>query len=326
MSHLTTEQRCEISVYLRMGHSQKFIAEKIGKHKSVISRELKRNSDPETRQYNPKIAHEKYRKRMHEKPKQVKFTPEIQQIVNMGLEMDFSPEQIVGRSKLQGVEGMVSHERIYQYVWEDKRNGGDWHKHLRRKGRRYRKRGNKRDNRGIIRDRVSIDQRPAVVEDKKRFGDLEVDLVVGRNHKGALLTVNDRAGYLSWIAKLSGKHAQEIRDKAIQMLLPFKGMLHTITSDNGKEFAEHKAIAEALVVDYYFAHPYHSWERGANENMNGLIRQYLPKGTSFENLTDDDILLIQNKLNNRPRKKLGYLTPREYFFSNFAPVNLNLII
>ena len=103
-------------------------------------------------------------------------------------------------------------------------------------------------------------------------------------------------------------------------------MLHTITSDNGKEFAEHKAIAEALVVDYYFAHPYHSWERGANENMNGLIRQYLPKGTSFENLTDDDILLIQNKLNNRQRKKLGYLTPREYFFSNFAPVNLNLII
>lgn len=134
---------------------------------------------------------------MHEKPKHVKFTPEIQQIVNMGLEMDFSPEQIVGRSKLQGVEGMVSHERIYQYVWEDKRNGGDWHKHLRRKGRHHRKRGNKRDNRGIIRDRVSIDQRPAVVEDKKRFGDLEVDLVVGRNHKGALLTVNDRAGYLS---------------------------------------------------------------------------------------------------------------------------------
>ena len=156
---------------------------------------------------------------MHEKPTLVKFRPEIQQIVNMGLEMDFSPEQIVGRSKLQKVEGMVSHERIYQYVWKDKRNGGDWHKHLRRKGRHHRKRGNKRDNRGIIRDRVSIDQRPAVVEDKKRFGDLEVDLVVGRNHKGALLTVNDRAGYL-------------------------------------------------------------------------------PKGTSFENLTEDDILLIQNKLNN----------------------------
>lgn len=173
---------------------------------------------------------------------------------------------------------------------------------------------------------MSIDQRPAVVDKKERFGDLEFDLVEGQNHKGALLTINDRAGYIAWIAKLSGKQAHEIRDKAIQMLLPFKGMLHTITSDNGKEFAEHKAIAEALGVDYYFAHPYHSWERGANENMNGLIRQYLPKGTSFENLTDDDILLIQNKLNNRPRKKLNFLTPHEYFFSSFAHVNLNLII
>ena len=300
------------------------IAAVIGKHKSTISRELRRNCDRRSGRYDADLAQRKCERRQKEKPHRVRFTEEVRLRVEAMLREDYSPEQIVGRCKLEGLE-CVSVETIYQYVWGDKRRGGDLHTHLRRKGRKYRKRGAKKDSRGVIRDRVSIDERPKVVDDKSRFGDLEIDLVVGANHRRALLTANDRASGISWIALLEGKDSKALAEKAAETLMPFKGLLHTITSDNGKEFAEHKAIAKSLAVDYYFAHPYHSWERGANENMNGLIRQYLPKGTSFDSLDDNEIKRIRDKLNHRPRKKLGYLTPIEYFFANFAPeLNLSL--
>lgn len=236
---------------------------------------------------------------------------------------DFSPEQIVGCCRLEGL-GCVSHERIYQHVWADKRRGGDQYTHLRRKGRKYMKRGAGKDGRGIIRDRVPIDSRPAVVDEKKRFGDLELDTVIGRNHKGAILTVNDRATGLCWLALLDGKESEPLKNALINMLSPLKGVIKTATADNGKEFAAHREIAAALGIDVFFAHPYHSWERGANENMNGLIRQYIPKKSSFENLNDEDIQLIQNKLNNRPRKRLNFLTPIEYFCRNFEQLTENI--
>lgn len=141
----------------------------------------------------------------------------------------------------------------------------------------------------------------------------ELDTVIGRNHKGAILTVNDRATGLCWLALLDEKESEPLKNALINMLSPLKGVIKTATADNGKEFAAHREIAEALGTDVFFAHPYHSWERGANENMNGLIRQYIPKKSSFENLNDKDIQLIQNKLNNRPRKRLNFLTPIEYF-------------
>jgi IS30 family transposase len=300
------------------------IAAVIGKHKSTISRELRRNCDRRSGRYDADLAQRKCERRQKEKPHRVRFTEEVRLRVEAMLREDYSPEQIVGRCKLEGLE-CVSVETIYQHVWGDKRRGGDLHTHLRRKGRKYRKRGAKKDSRGVIRDRVSIDERPKVVDDKSRFGDLEIDLIMGANHRRALLSANDRASGISWIALLEGKDSKALAEKAAETLMPFKGLLHTITSDNGKEFAEHKAIAKSLAVDYYFAHPYHSWERGANENMNGLIRQYLPKGTSFDSLDDNEIKRIRDKLNNRPRKKLGYLTPIEYFFANFAPeLNLSL--
>lgn len=300
------------------------IAAVIGKHKSTISRELRRNCDRRSGRYDADLAQRKCERRQKEKPHRVRFTEEVRLRVEAMLREDYSPEQIVGRCKLEGLE-CVSVETIYQHVWGDKRRGGDLHTHLRRKGRKYRKRGAKKDSRGVIRDRVSIDERPKVVDDKSRFGDLEIDLVVGANHRRALLTANDRASGISWIALLEGKDSRALAEKAAETLMPFKGLLHTVTSDNGKEFAEHKAIAKSLAVDYYFAHPYHSWERGANENMNGLIRQYLPKGTHFDGLDDNEIKRIRDKLNNRPRKKLGFLTPIEYFFANFAPeLNLSL--
>ena len=300
------------------------IAAAIGKHKSTISRELRRNCDGRSGRYDADLAQRKCERRQKGKPHRVRFTEEVRLRVEAMLREDYSPEQVVGRCRLEGLE-CVSVETIYQYVWGDKRRGGDLHTHLRRKGRKYRKRGAKKDSRGVIRDRVSIDERPKVVDDKSRFGDLEIDLIMGANHRRALLSANDRASGISWIALLEGKDSKALADKAAEMLMPFKGLLHTVTSDNGKEFAEHKAIAKSLAVDYYFAHPYHSWERGANENMNGLIRQYLPKGTPFDGLDDNEIKRIRDKLNNRPRKKLGFLTPIEYFFANFAPeLNLSL--
>lgn len=188
--------------------------------------------------------------------------------------------------------------------------------HLRRKGRKYRKRGAAIDTRGIIKDRVDISLRPDIVDQKQRFGDLEIDTVIGKNHKGALLTINDRVSSMVWIAKLNGKNAAELALKVIEIMNPYKDLIHTITGDNGKEFADHKTICQGLGISFYFAKPYHSWERGANENTNGLIRQYFTKGSSFENIKDKDVAKVQDILNNRPRKKLNFLTPNEYFFLN----------
>ena len=303
---------------LSQNFSQTTIAATIGKDKSVVSRELRRNCDMRSGEYRCELAQRKYEERLKRKPKAVRFDAEVRERVEAMLAKDFSPEQIAGRCRLEGL-GCVSHERIYQHVWADKKRGGDLYTHLRRKGRKYRKRGAGKDSRGTISDRVSIDSRPAVVDERSRFGDLELDTVIGRNHKGAILTVNDRATGLCWLALLGGKESEPLKDALIKKLSPLKGDIKTATADNGKEFAAHREIAEALGIDVFFAHPYHSWERGANENMNGLIRQYIPKGSSFENLNDKDILLIQNKLNNRPRKRLKFLTPIEYFLRNFAP-------
>lgn len=293
------------------GCSQKEIALAIGKDKSVLSRELKRNCDMRSKKYDDDLAHRKYQQRQRDKPKHISFTEDVKQLVDALLDQDYSPEQISGRAKIEG-RSCVSVERIYQYVWKDKKEGGSLFKHLRQKGRKYRKRGNARDSRGIIKDRVDIDQRPPVVNNKERFGDLEIDTVIGKDHKGALLTINDRASSMAWIAKLNGKNAAELANKTIEVLSPYKTLLHTITADNGKEFADHKVIGSELDVGFYFAKPYHSWERGANENMNGLIRQYFPKGSSFENVSFNDVQRVQDILNNRPRKKLKFLSPNEF--------------
>ena len=315
MKHLTVEQRYTISVMKKQKYKQKDIALAIEKDKSVVSRELKRNCDKRSCSYKSDLAQRKYDQRQKDKPKHIRFTEDVKQCVDELLHKDYSPEQIAGRTKLEGV-ACVSAERIYQYVWWDKKEGGSLHTHLRHKGRKYRKRGNAKDTRGIIKDRVGIEKRPAIVEDKKRLGDLEIDTVIGQNHKGALLTINDRVTSMVWIAKLNGKNAEELAQKAIEVLHPYKELTHTITGDNGKEFAEHIIISKGLDIDFYFARPYHSWERGANENTNGLIRQYFTKGSSFENITDKDVEKVQDILNNRPRKKLKYLTPNEYYSIN----------
>lgn len=317
MKHLTFEQRYTISVMKKQGCKQKEIALTIGKDKSVVSRELKRNCDKRSNKYDADLAHRKYQQRQKDKPKHIRFTDDVKQLVDDLLNKDYSPEQIAGRTKLEGIS-CVSTERIYQYVWKDKKNGGKLYTHLRHKGRKYRKRGNAKNTRGIIKDRVDIEQRPTIVDKKERLGDLEIDTVIGQNHKGALLTINDRVSSKVWIAKLNGKNADELTQKTIEILNPFKPIINTITADNGKEFAEHKTISIGLDVDFYFAKPYHSYERGANENMNGLIRQYFPKGSSFDNITNEDVQRVIDILNNRPRKKLNFLTPNEFFYLNLS--------
>lgn len=324
MKQLTVEQRYTISVMRSSGQKQKQIAEMIGKDKSTISREIKRNCDGRSGEYRHQLAQRKCAQRHQSKPKKIRFTEQVKAHVDTWLMEDYSPEQIAGRAKLHYVD-CVSAERIYQYVWQDKKDKGQLFNHLRRKGRKYRKRGAAKDTRGIIKDRIDISQRPAIVDEKVRFGDLEIDTVIGKNHQGAILTINDRASNYLWMAKLNGKNADELAVKAIEILQPQVNWLHTITGDNGKEFAEHKKIAERINIDFYFARPYHSWERGANENTNGLIRQYFPKGSSFETVTNKDIDDVQLKLNNRPRKKLGFLSPIEFLSLNLPKQKIAFI-
>jgi IS30 family transposase len=308
MSHITREQRYTIEALLTNGKTQSFIATVIKKSKSVVSREISRNKDKRTGNYKASLAQFKYDTRKSNKAQKKRFTASVKKLVDKFLKKDFSPEQISGYCKVNNIK-CVSHERIYQYVWEDKKQGGNLHSHLRRKGRRYRKRGNKKDTRGIIKGRVDIDERPEIVEKKERFGDLEIDTIIGRNHKGAIVTINDRASGYLWMKKVKRRTADAVFEATVYLLKKVSKHVKTITADNGKEFAFHEKIANSLNVKFFFAKPYHSWERGANENLNGLIRQYIPKKTDFDTITDKFVKQIQNKINRRPRKRFKFKNP-----------------
>lgn len=310
MAHLSSQQRYTIESMSANGFSRKEIAKVIGKDKSVLSRELKRNSDGRNGEYKAKLAQRKYEARQAEKPKYQLFTSEIKSKIEEGLVEDLSPEQIVGLAKKQG-QKMVSIERIYQFIWQDKRNGGSWHKHLRTRGKKYRKRGQLKDKRGQIVGRIGIENRPIIVEKRERFGDFEIDTIIGKDHQGAIVTLNDRAtGYLK-MKKVESKEASAVEQATLALLSDWKPFLHTLTADNGKEFAHHQSISKALEIDFFFAKPYHSWERGSNENLNGLIRQYIPKKTDFSQISEAFIQEIEDKINRRPRKRFGYESPQE---------------
>jgi len=210
------------------------------------------------------------------------------------------------------------HETIYRYIYVNKSNGGRLYKLLRHKNKKYHKRSNNYRARGTLIDRVMIAKRPKIVEKKSRIGDLEIDTVIGKNHVGALVTVVDRKSKFTLIKNVPTRQADVVTKALIEMITPIKAITHTITSDNGKEFAYHKEVSVALDIDFYFANPYHSWERGLNEHTNGLIRQYLPKKSEFIDVSKDEIIMIQNRLNHRPRKVLGYKTPYEVFFSEMS--------
>ncbi len=312
---LTQALRYQIEILKKAGKNQKEIAELVNVSPSTISRELRRNKGKKG--YRPKQAQIKADNRRKLTARPLKMTALVIDLIDAKIIVDWSPEQISGWLKVeQGI--FMSHERIYQHIWTDKLNGGTLYKHLRH-SRKKRKQYASKDKRGQIRNRISIDDRPTIVAEKKRIGDWEIDTVIGKNHQGALVTIVDRVSKFTLIKKVASKHAEVVTEATIALLQPYLDKALTITADNGKEFAGHEKIKAALDADVYFAHPYSSWERGLNENTNGLIRQYFTKGSSFENITDKDVEEVMKKLNHRPRKRLNYKTPHSVFFAESLP-------
>jgi IS30 family transposase len=312
MKHLTQEQRYVIFLSLDKEKTQKEIAKELGVSASTISRELRRNCDERSGRYFNDLAHRKAENRHRIKAKKKRLTSYIIERIEALLAEEYSPEQIAATLEKEG-KGTVSTETIYKHIWLNKKRKGTLYTHLRNKGRRYNKRGNKTKNRGVIPDRVSIDERPKIVDEKTRFGDLEVDTIIGKNHKGAIVTINDRKTGLLRLKKVATREAAVVKEAIIELLIPFRGRIHTMTSDNGKEFALHKEIASTLGISFYFADPYSPWQRGANENLNRLVRQYIPKKSNFSEFDDAFVMYVQEKLNNRPRKRLNFSSPSEVY-------------
>ena len=303
---------------LKTKATKKEMVDSLGINESSLYREFSRNCQKRGG-YNARYAQMLADERKKEGHYKHKFTQKMMTIIKDKLcNHQWSPEQITGHCKQDGID-MVSHERIYQYVWQDKKQQGQLYTHLRNSDKKYKKRYGSKDNRGSIPDRVSIEQRPDIVDQKTRPGDWEMDLIIGKGHQGSVLTIVERKTGFTLLAKTDGKKASSIKKQAINTLAPYKSMVHTITNDNGKEFSMHKDIAAKLQTDIYFAHPYASWERGLNEYTNKLIRQYLPKKIDLRPVQTTTLALIANKLNNRPRKKLNYKTPMEVFMNNFKP-------
>lgn len=305
--HLTQIERCQISLGLCNDYSQREIAEQTGLNQSVICRELKRNSteglyEPEQAQKNAELRRSVASSRLR------KMTPEIEKLIRYYLvETDASPVQMAGRLALEH-DIQISHMSIYRFM----RKHSDLHKHFRHP-KPYNWGKGKKAGCGLIPNRVDIDERPLIVEAKERFGDLELDTIVGAGHRGSIVSIVDRVSKFVWLI-LVPRATAECVCQAIQRCLfslAMQGLMKTSTSDNGSEFARHAEIAKALYLKFFFAKPYHSWERGLNEHTNGLFRQYFPKGTDFTKLTQKQVDLVADKLNNRPRQALEYMTPLE---------------
>ena len=308
-THLTQDERYQIHILKKAGHDQSEIAQIMTRDKSTISRELRRNCGQ--RGYRPKQAQALSLARMQARDNGRLIDAATWAFAEARLGHYWSPEQISGYLKVNNLPG-VSHESIYQRIYADKHAGGTLHRALRcQKARK--KRYGVRERRGTIPNQVSIEQRPAIVDQRERYGDWEGDLVIGAGQQQALVTLNERKSRYTLIGKVARKTAQAVSDTMISLLTPFSDFVHTLTTDNGKEFAQHERIADSIDAQFYFAHPYCSWERGANENMNGLIRQFFPKKMAFENITPKDITFAMDNLNHRPRKCLNFKTPHQVF-------------
>ena len=307
--HLTYSQRSQIAVLIARGDSKNQIAKTLQVHHSTISREIKRNSDNHI--YNQEKAQSQSELRIRSRANK-KMTVEIASIVKQKLKLQWSPVQIAGYLKKHKI-ACVSHETIYKYIWEDKKQGGLLHKDLRHHGKKYNKRSNKLAGRGCIIARVDIDQRPSIVNEKSRLGDWELDTIIGARGEDVLVTIVERASKLIRLVKAPSKTAEHVSRALIDSLEPMSSFVETLTADNGKEFAYHQKVSNKLKAGFYFAKPYHSWERGLNEHTNGLVRQYFPKKTNFADVTNAEIKKVEILLNNRPRKVLDFETPIERF-------------
>jgi IS30 family transposase len=313
-SHLILEEREVIAQMHRAGKRQTQIADRLRRHKSTISRELRRNRSRNG--YWAVAAQRKAEKRCSQRPWVGKMErPEVRRYVQERLGQRWSPDEIAGRSHRDfpgDRRRQISHQTIYTWIRTEAAAGRHWQRYLRRLGR-------KRpdwENRGRIRAGVSIEGRPAVVDRRSRYGDWEGDTIVGANRRGGAVTLVERKSGFVLLGKVPNLQAATVRQVTAQRYRSTPAALRkTLTLDNGKEFAEHEQLAEEAGVKVYFAKPYSAWQRGTNENTNGLIRQFLPKGTDLANVPEHRFTNVQNLLNDRPRKRLAYRTPNEVLAS-----------
>jgi IS30 family transposase len=324
--HLSLEERHYMEIQHKLGATNSAIGRALNRSHTTIGRELNRNVGQ--RGYRYQQAQIKTQKRHALKPKAIKLTPELKQEIDADLAEGWSPEQIGGRLTQQG-KPSFHHETIYQYIAVDKKAGGQLFKLLRHQNKTYRKRYGSVNNRTGIPNRIDIDKRPTAANNRERVGDWEADTIIGKNHQGAIVTLDERVSKLRLAMPIVKKEAQRTADAINALLTPLKPQVLTITFDNGKEFTQHEQVATNLQCDTYFAKPYHSWERGQNENANGLLRQYFPKAMELVDVTLKQVAEAVHKLNNRPRKCLGYKTPYEVFLEltgvdarNFVAVHL----
>ena len=324
-TQLSLQQRYQIEALKAAGIRQNQIARQLGVHPSTISRELSRNSFIRGRckgAYRAVTAERKAKTRHREKPKRVLLTSELKDtIAGLLVNERWSPEYI---SKASGIAGMVSAEWIYRWIWRCKRSSvrpdvpyQKLYKYLRH-ARRKRKRGNKRDNRGVIPNRVMIDKRPSVVKKRKRAGDIEADLMLGRNQKGMLLVLTDRATLHTRLVKLKNRKSEYVKNEIIKCLNQSPYPVHTITFDNDKAFSCHEKISEALNIQSYFTRPYTSQDKGTVENRIGVIRRFFPRKTDIEHKTKQEIREVERKINNRPVRKFNYQTPTQVLKQKIA--------
>lgn len=296
----------------RQGLNQAQIALSLGRHRSTVCRELSRNSTRADGRYRAFTAQERTNGRRSRSRRNQRFTPQDFMLVDKLLCRQWSPEQVSGHLRRQGLLA-ISHETIYRHVWRDKREGGALYTHLRSASKRRRKRYGTYDSRGRLAGKRLISDRPVEVEARQRVGHWEADTVMGAGSKDCVLTLVERKTGLVLIGKLADRTAHSLRRRVVRLIRRHHGKCETVTSDNGTEFHDYRRVEELTGTTFYFARPYHSWERGSNENANGLVRQYLPKGSSMAGITQQQCNAIARKLNLRPRKRLGFRTPLECF-------------
>lgn len=309
---VTEEERYQIAALRQAGCWPAQIARHLRRHRSTISRELARNCSPWDGGYRPSKAQEQVNGRRSRSRRNQRFGGADWRRVKRLLRQDWSPEQVAGRLAKHGVLS-ISHETIYRYVWADRARGGDLHRHLRCAPKKRRKRYGRYDSRGRLAGKRMIEERPASAEKRSALGHWEIDTVMGHGNEHCIVTLVERAtGYVQ-IGKLRARTMEEAAKKTTELMRKNAGRFKTITSDNGTEFHSYKKVEQATGVKYYFANPHHSWERGTNENTNGLVRQYLPKRKSMARVSQYDCNRIAKRLNSRPRKRYDYDTPGERF-------------
>ncbi len=318
---LNKEERFYIWNALRTGSTQKQVALALNRHPSTICREIKRNTYHQAKMYTYHWALEKlkWRKRRVAETKYRKLNDEIEGLILKLIQQYLSPEQVSGYLKIHhGIS--ISHETIYRFIYADKARHLAMKPFLRQGAKHRRKRYGSGARVSKIPARVSITERPNIVETKQRIGDWECDTVIGKDRKSVLVTLVDRTTLMTCCSRVYSRTAKVVSQAIIRLLRPHKDRVHTLTFDNGSEFVHHQKIAKALEAKTYFAHPYSSWERGINENTNGLIRQFFPKGTDFRQVSWKQVKDAIDNLNNRPRKTRGYLTPNQMFNNVFVPL------